>query len=56
MKASAVELEKTHSCQMAEALENLRTLSDTHEMKLASVQEAAQLKCKSISTCNHNAT
>lgn len=46
MKASAVELEKTHSCQMAEALENLRTLTDTHEIKLASVQGAGQLKCE----------
>lgn len=46
MSASANELEKTHSCQMTEALENLRTLSATHEAELASTQHEAQLKCE----------
>lgn len=48
MKASAVELEKTHSCQMAEAIENLQSLADTHHTKLAAVQEAAELKCENF--------
>ena len=51
MKASAMELEKAHGSQMTEALENLRTLADAHQIKLASVQEAAQLKCE-----GHNST
>ena len=60
-----MELENTHSHQMSEALENLRTLADTQELKLATVQQAAQQKCEAnwttyytctVITCQYNNT
>lgn len=44
MTALSAELEKAHSSQMTEALENLNTLSETYKAELASQQHQAQLK------------
>ena len=46
MKKSSVELENTHSNQMAEALDNLNTLTEAHKAEMVSALHAAQLKCK----------
>ena len=48
LKISSAQLEKTRSCQMAEALENLQILSKTHKEELISNQNAAHLKCKTV--------
>ena len=47
MKNSAEELENAHSQQMADALDNLNTLTEAHKVEMASSLHAAQLKCKS---------
>lgn len=48
MTVLSAELEKTHSSQMTEALENLNTRSETYKAEIASQQHQAQLKCREV--------